>query len=47
KEAQIPWGRIGTVEDVAESVCFLLSEEASYITGQVLCTNGGRTIVGI
>lgn len=47
KEAQIPWGRIGTVEDVAETVCFLLSEEASYITGQVLCPNGGRTIVGI
>jgi len=47
KEAQIPWGRIGTVEEVAEAVCFLLSEAADYITGQVLCVNGGRTIVGI
>lgn len=47
KEAQIPWGRIGAVEDVAEAVCFLLSQAADYITGQVLCPNGGRTIVGI
>lgn len=47
KAAQIPWGRFGTVEDVAEVVTFLLSEEADYITGQVICPNGGRTIVGI
>ena len=47
KAAQIPWGRFGTVEDVAEVVTFLLSDEADYITGQVICPNGGRTIVGI
>jgi 3-oxoacyl-(acyl-carrier-protein) reductase len=39
--AQIPLGRIGTPEDVAGAVCFLASDEASYITGQVLAVNGG------
>ena len=39
--AQIPLGRVGTPEDVAGAVCFLASDEASYITGQVLAVNGG------
>lgn len=39
--AQIPLGRAGTDADVAEAVCFLASEEASYITGHVLDVNGG------
>jgi len=47
KETQIPLGRLGTPQDVASTVCFLLSDQADYITGQVLCPNGGRTIVGI
>lgn len=38
---QIPLGRVGTPEDVAHAVSFLASEEASYITGQVLGVNGG------
>jgi 3-oxoacyl-[acyl-carrier protein] reductase len=39
--AQIPLGRLGTPDDVAAAVCFLASEEASYITGHVLAVNGG------
>ncbi|MGH9497645.1 MAG: 3-oxoacyl-[acyl-carrier-protein] reductase [Terriglobales bacterium] len=37
----IPLGRVGTPEDVANAVAFLASEEASYITGHVLNVNGG------
>jgi len=39
--AQIPAKRLGTPEDVAAVVCFLASNFASYITGQVIHTNGG------
>lgn len=38
---QIPLGRVGSPEDVASAVCFLASEQASYITGHVLNVNGG------
>jgi len=38
---QIPLGRFGTVEDVANAIAFLVSEEAAYITGQVLQIDGG------
>lgn len=41
--ARIPSGRLGSPEDVAAAVCFLASEEASYITGQVLTVDGGMT----
>src|SRR5271165_553010 len=38
---QIPLGRVGTPDDVANAVAFLASEDASYITGHVLNVNGG------
>ena len=40
-EGQIPLGRFGKPEDVAAAVAFLASEEAEYITGQVLHVDGG------
>ena len=39
--ARIPLKRLGTPDDVAAAVCFLASDEAAYITGQVLAVNGG------
>jgi len=39
--AAIPMGRYGSPEEVAAAVCFLASEDAGYITGQVLQVNGG------
>jgi 3-oxoacyl-[acyl-carrier protein] reductase len=39
--SHIPLGRLGTTADVASAVCFLASDEASYITGHVLAVNGG------
>jgi 3-oxoacyl-[acyl-carrier protein] reductase len=38
---QIPLGRIGRAEDVADTVAFLAGPEAAYVTGQVLRVNGG------
>ena len=38
---QVPLGRMGSVEDIANAVAFLSSEQAAYITGTVLHVNGG------
>jgi 3-oxoacyl-[acyl-carrier protein] reductase len=37
----IPMGRVGLPEEIAKVVRFLCSDEASYITGQVISVNGG------
>ena len=42
--AQIPLGRFGQPEDIAEAAAFLASEGAGYITGQVLCVDGGMAM---
>lgn len=39
--AQVPVGRVGSVDDVAAGVAFLCSAHASYVTGEVLVMNGG------
>jgi 3-oxoacyl-[acyl-carrier protein] reductase len=43
-QAQIPLGKTGAPEDIASAVAFLASAEASYITGQVLCVDGGMVM---
>ena len=40
-EAQIPLRRFGTVNDIANAAVFLASDEAGYITGQIISVNGG------
>jgi 3-oxoacyl-[acyl-carrier protein] reductase len=42
--AETPLGRLGTPEDIAGAVAFLCSEDAAFITGQVLGVNGGFVI---
>ena len=41
---ELPIGRLGTPQDVANVVAFLASEQASYITGEVVDVNGGFLI---
>ncbi|MBR6701284.1 MAG: SDR family oxidoreductase [Firmicutes bacterium] len=43
-EGETPLGRVGTPEDIAEAVAFLVSDKASFITGAVLNANGGMVI---
>ena len=42
--AQIPLGRFATPQEIAATVFFLAGEDASYLTGQVLCPNGGQVM---
>lgn len=40
----VPMGRVGTPEDIAQAVLFFASDEASYVTGQILYVCGGRSL---
>jgi NAD(P)-dependent dehydrogenase (short-subunit alcohol dehydrogenase family) len=42
-QASIPLGRLGQPQEIAELVSFLLSSRAAFITGQVVCADGGFT----
>jgi len=42
----IPFGRLGQPNDLAGAVCFLASDDATFITGQVLSVSGGLTMAG-
>lgn len=43
-QQQIPLKRLGTVKDIAKVVCFLVSDNANYITGQVINVDGGMVM---
>jgi 3-oxoacyl-[acyl-carrier protein] reductase len=43
-QGQIPLARVGQPEDIAHAVAFLASPDAAYITGQVLCVDGGMVM---
>lgn len=42
---KVPLGRWGTVDEIAESILFLVSDRSSYMTGQILVVDGGETVV--
>jgi NAD(P)-dependent dehydrogenase (short-subunit alcohol dehydrogenase family) len=42
-QARIPMARLGQPEEIGEVVSFLLSQRASFITGQIICADGGFT----
>jgi NAD(P)-dependent dehydrogenase (short-subunit alcohol dehydrogenase family) len=44
RQGRVPLGRLGTAEDVAETVLFLGSDRAAYVTGQTVAVDGGITV---
>ena len=43
--ATIPSGRMGTIDDIADAVCFLVSERATYVNGAALVVDGSKSLV--
>jgi NAD(P)-dependent dehydrogenase (short-subunit alcohol dehydrogenase family) len=41
--SRVPLGRLGTVDDIAYGVLYLVSDKSSYVTGSELVIDGGRT----
>jgi 3-oxoacyl-[acyl-carrier protein] reductase len=41
--ARTPLGRLGTVEDIADAICFLASDASRFLTADVLCLDGGAS----
>jgi NAD(P)-dependent dehydrogenase (short-subunit alcohol dehydrogenase family) len=39
----IPWGRLGTAEEIADLAYFLVSDQSGYMTGEVIVLGGGVT----
>ncbi|MGP5603314.1 SDR family oxidoreductase [Corynebacterium casei] len=40
----IPWGRVGTTRECARAIRFLTSDDAAFVTGQLLIVDGGQTV---
>jgi len=47
RAARTPLGRLGTVEDIAKGICFLVSDQAGFITAQALVVDGGVTFTNL
>ena len=43
---RVPWGRLGTPEDIARVVAFLTSDDADYVTGATVVVDGGMALAG-
>ena len=41
----IPSGRLGTIDDIADAVCFLVSERATYVNGAAWVVDGSKSVV--
>ena len=42
-ERELPWGRLGTVDEIADAVAFLVSPRASWVVGTCVTVDGGQS----